>query len=41
MRDREQPLDQGIPPIEVSFYVGVVDLQGGQTALRRRTGIGL
>ena len=27
MRDREQPLDQGKPPIEVSFHVGVVDLQ--------------
>lgn len=27
MRNRQQPLDQGKPPIEVSFYVGVIDLQ--------------
>ena len=27
MRDRQQPFDQGHPPIEVILHIGVVDLQ--------------
>lgn len=47
MRDREQPLDQGIPPIEVSFYVGVINFQvdrllvdGGRVSVREQACIG-
>ena len=46
MRDREQPLDQGIPPIEVSFYIGVINFQvdrllvdGGRVSVREQTRI--
>jgi len=27
MQDHEQPLDEGEPPVEVSFYVGVINFQ--------------
>ncbi len=48
MRDREQPLDQGIPPVEVSFYVGVINFQvdrllvdGGRVSVREQARIGI
>ena len=47
MRDSEQPFDQGIPPIEVSFYVGVINFQvdrllvdGGRVSVREQARIG-
>jgi hypothetical protein len=47
MRDHEQPLDQWIPPVEVSFYIGVINFQvdrllveGGRVSVREQACIG-
>ena len=47
MREHEQPLDEGEPPVEVSFCVGVINFQvdrllvdGGRVPVREQARIG-